>query len=190
MSQVNNKVDKSNERRLIEAVQNGDKAAYGKLVRTHQKRLFRFIYGLLGSFDATEDIVQDSFVKAYNSITTFNLEFSFYPWLATIAKNMAFNYMQREEKKESLDKISEIGFNPIDPELGPLEQVIETEGQKKFNEALQSMPMKYRSVFVLKHFEQMDYAEIASYLKIPPGTVDSRLYRARQFLMDKLKDML
>ena len=183
-------MNRSNERQLIEAVQNGDKVAYGKLIRIHQKRLFRFIYGLLGSFDATEDIVQDSFVKAYNSIDKFNLEFAFYPWLATIAKNRAFNYMQREEKKESLDKVSEIGFNPIDPELGPLEQVIDSEGQKKFNEALQSMPMKYRSVFVLRHFERMDYAAIASYLKIPPGTVDSRIFRARQFLMDKLKDML
>ena len=52
------------------------------------------------------------------------------------------------------------------------------------------MPTTYRTVFVLRHFENMDYVEIASYLKIPPGTVDSRLYRARKFLLDELKDLL
>jgi RNA polymerase sigma-70 factor (ECF subfamily) len=53
-----------------------------------------------------------------------------------------------------------------------------------------ALPIKYRTVFILRQFEKMDYAEIASYLKIPPGTVDSRLYRARQMLMNELKDLL
>ena len=74
--------------------------------------------------------------------------------------------------------------------LGPLEKLLEKEGQKRFYRALESMPVKYRAVFVLRHFEGLDYHEIASYLKIPPGTVDSRLYRARQYLLETLEDLL
>lgn len=187
---VNIKEDKRNEKKLIEAVQNGDNSAFGPLVRLHQKKLFRFIYGLVKSFDMTEDIVQEAFVKAYNNISTFNTEYSFYPWLSTIARNLTYNQIQRDEKKESLDKLEETGFNPQDANLGPLDKLLDSEGNKRFYKALNSMPTKYRSVFVLRQFEQMDYAQIASYLKIPPGTVDSRLYRARQLLMEQLKDLL
>ena len=88
-SLVNKSEAVANERKLIEAAQNGDQRAFGHLIRGHQKRLFRFVYGLLGSFDATEDIVQEAFVKAYQAIDRFDWSHSFYPWLATIARNTA-----------------------------------------------------------------------------------------------------
>ena len=182
--------DSVDEQKLIEAAQIGDNRAFGLLIRKHQKRLFRFIYGLTGSFDQTEDIVQEAFVRAYGAIKTFRAGYAFYPWLSTIARNLAFNNIAREEKKESLEQLSEKGFDPETGELGPMDKLLDKEGQKRFYSVLKSMPVKYRSVFVLRHFEDMDYSQIASYLKIPPGTVDSRLYRARQYLMEKLEDLL
>ena len=190
LKSVNNTEIIETEKKLIEAVQNGNREAFGRLIRLHQKKLFRFIYGLVKSFDTAEDIVQEAFVKAYQNIMSFNTEYSFYPWLATIARNTAYNQIQRDEKKESLEKLEEGGFNPADENLGPLEKLLEDEGNKRFYQALNSLPAKYRTVFVLRQFEQMDYAQIASYLKIPPGTVDSRLFRARQLLMEKLKDLI
>jgi len=178
------------DQKLIEAAQQGDKAAFGQLIRRHQKRVFRFIYGLTGSFDVAEDVVQEAFVRAYGAIARFRPGYDFYPWISRIARNLAFNHIHREEKKESLDTLSEKGFDPSTADLGPLEQLLDKQAQKRFYAALKAMPTKYRSVFVLRHFEDMDYAEIASYLKIPPGTGDSRLYRARQFLMEELKDLL
>lgn len=179
-----------NEKKLIEAVQNGDKKAFGKLVRIHQKRLIRYIYGLVKSFDVAEDVVQEAFVKSYNKIDEFKTQYAFYPWLSTIARNLAYNHIYREERKESLDQLNEAGYNPSNEDLGPLEQFLEKEAGKRFYKAVMALPIKYRTVFILRQFEKMDYAEIASYLKIPPGTVDSRLYRARQMLMDDLKDLL
>jgi len=187
---VNKAGEPVSERKLVEAAQNGDKRAFGQLIRLHQKRLFRYIYGILNSFDATEDIVQEAFVKAYDNIRTFRTEYAFYPWLSTIARNLAYNYIHREEKKESLDNLQDKGYDPQSAELGPLEKLLNHENNKRFYRAVLSLPIKYRSVFVLRHFEQMDYAQIASYLKIPPGTVDSRLYRARQLLMEHLKDLM
>lgn len=180
----------SEEYRLVEAAQNGDSKAFGKLVRMHQKRLFRFIIGLTGSFDVTEDIVQEAFIKTHGALDRFRLGMAFYPWLSTIARNTAYNHIARQEKKESLNDLQEKGFDPRQQGLGPLEQLLDQEGQKRFQAALKIMPTKLRSVFVLRHYEQMDYAAIASYLKIPPGTVDSRLYRARQHLLEELKDLL
>ena len=190
LSVNNTETGKSVERKLIEAAQNGDKKAFGQIVRMHQRRVFRLIYGLTGSFDQAEDIVQEAFVKAWGALKTFRTEYAFYPWIAKIARNLAYNQISREEKKESLEKIQDKGYDPASTELGPLDQMLDEESQKRFYQALMALPVQYRTVFVLRHFEDMDYAEIASYLKIPPGTVDSRLYRARKLLMDELKDLL
>ena len=180
----------SEERQLIEAAQSGDKNAFGRLIRMHQRRLFRFIFGLLGSFDAAEDIVQEAFIKAYEAIGRFDTRYAFYPWLSTIARNLAYNQIRHQERQDSLDKLEEKGFDAPSAELGPLGELLESEGRKRFYRAVASLPPAYRAVFVLRHFEQMNYAEIAGYLKIPPGTVDSRLYRARSMLVEQLKDLL
>lgn len=187
---VNNGTDNSSERKLVEAVQNGDKKAFGQLIRLHQKKLFRYIYPLVKSFDVAEDIVQEAFVKAYQNIKTFRSEYAFYPWLSTIARNLAYNQIHRQEKQESLDSLQEQGYDPQSTDILPLEKLLNDEGNRRFYQAVMALPVNYRTVFVLRHFEDMDYAQIASYLKIPPGTVDSRLYRARQMLMEALKDLM
>ena len=182
--------DRTNEQVLIQAVLAGDRQAFGQIVRRHQKRLFRFVYGLLGDFDQAEDIVQDAFVKAYGALGSFEAGRDFYPWLSTIARNLALNLMAREKRTESLDRIHEHGFDPPSGDLGPLEQLTTSESQQRFYVALKALPEQYRTVFVLRHFEEMSYEDIAAQLKIPPGTVDSRLYRARQLLVTALKDLL
>lgn len=178
------------ERKLIEAAQNGDQTAFGLLIRKHQRRLFRFIYGLVGSFDVAEDVVQEAFVRAYGALERFKTKYAFYPWLSTIARNLAYNHIAAQEKKHSLEDLQEKGFDPPQPDLGPMEILLDDENQKQFYRALLTMPPTFRAVFALRMFEKMDYSTIASYLKIPPGTVDSRLYRARKFLVDALKDLL
>ena len=129
-------------------------------------------------------------MKAYTAIQSFQTEYAFYPWLATIARNLAYNYIHREEKKESLDSLQDKGFDPQSVSLGPLDHLLDEESQKRLFQAVAALPAKFRTVFILRHFEDMEYSEIANYLKIPPGTVDSRLYRARQMLLKELKDLL
>ena len=137
-----------------------------------------------------EDIVQEALVKAYSAIQSFQTEYAFYPWLATIARNLAYNQIHREEKKESLDSLQEKGYDPQSIDLGPLDRLLDDEAQKRLFQAVAALPTQSRTVFALRHFENMEYTEIAGYLKIPPGTVDSRLYRARQILLESLKDLL
>ncbi len=183
-------LDKLSDQQLIEMAQAGDKRAFGQIIRKYQKRLLRFIVGLVRSFDTAEDIVQEAFIRAYQALERFKPNQPFYPWLATIARNLAYNHIQRDEKSESLDKLAESGYDPQAIQLGPMEQMLSDESRKRYFKAVMALPAKYRAVFVLRHFEDMSYVDIASYLKIPPGTVDSRLYRARQMLMENLKDLL
>ncbi|MEE8577691.1 MAG: sigma-70 family RNA polymerase sigma factor [candidate division Zixibacteria bacterium] len=189
-SRVTDREETRKEARLIEQAQHGNQKAFGQLIRLHQKKLFRFMAALTGSYDMADDIVQESFVRAWKAIGTFKHGYAFYPWLSTIAKNLAFSELSRQEKQQSLQTMQASGFDPIENSLGPMEQLLDAESQRRFHQAVWSMPVAYRSVFVLRTFEEMDYSEIASYLKIPPGTVDSRLYRARKFLMEKLEDLL
>jgi len=180
----------STERELIEAAQTGDPGAFGALIRQNQKRLFRSVYGLVNDFDAAEDIVQEAFVRAWKGMDSFRPDKAFYPWLATIARNLALNMLKRERKKESLDELEIRGFDPQSVDLGPLEKLLDEEGQKRLYKAVIALPVNFREVFVLKHFEEMTYDQIARRLDIPPGTVDSRLYRARQALIKDLEDLL
>ena len=182
--------EQNDEIALISKARTGDKSAFGQLIRMFQRRLMRFVFGLLGSFDQAEDVVQEAFVKAWQALDSFDPTRPFYPWLSVIARNLAFNLMRREEKKESLENLTEKGFDVAIDEPGPLERLLEGENERRFYQALTSMPERYREVFVLRHFEDMNYAEIAKELKIKPGTVDSRLYRARQYLLEQLHDLL
>ncbi len=189
-SNVSSSGNQPGERKLLELSQNGDQKAYGELVRQNQKKLFRFVYGILGNFDATEDIVQEAFIKGWEAIKTFCPGYSFYPWISTIARNLTYNWIHREERKESLEKLQDKGYDPESPELGPFEKLLDKESSKKLYKAIQALPIEFRTVFVMRQFEQMSYEDIASFLKIPPGTVDSRLHRARKMLMEALKDIL
>ena len=189
-SPVNTRENEPGERKLLEQAQNGDQKAYGLLIRQNQKKLFRFVYGILGNFDAAEDIVQEAFIKGWESIKTFRPGYAFYPWISTIARNLTYNWIHREERKESLEKLQEKGYDPESADLGPFEKLLDKEASKKLYQAVLGLSIEFRTVFVMRQFEQMSYEDIASFLKIPPGTVDSRLHRARKMLMEALKDIL
>jgi RNA polymerase sigma-70 factor (ECF subfamily) len=182
--------DNADDRSLVQRALEGEKDAYGDLVLKYQKRLFRFIYMMLGRTDITEDIVQEAFVKGYLALASFDLEKRFYPWIATIARNLALNHIKREEKERPVSEYDDLLKQIPDDAASPLDRIIDKENDKKFARAVMALPPAYRSVFVMRTFEKMSYEDIARELNISLGTVDSRLHRARQKLMQVLKDYL
>jgi RNA polymerase sigma-70 factor (ECF subfamily) len=182
--------DNADDRSLVQRALEGEKDAYGDLVLKYQKRLFRFIYMMLGRTDITEDIVQEAFVKGYLALASFDLEKRFYPWIATIARNLALNHIKREEKERPVSEYDDLLKQIPDDAASPLDRIIDKENDKKFAWAVMALPPAYRSVFVMRTFEKMSYEDIARELNISLGTVDSRLHRARQKLMQVLKDYL
>ncbi len=170
--------------------QDGNKDAFGKLVLKYQKRLYRFIFMMLGRKDATEDIVQEAFVKGYLALSSFDAHRPFYPWLATIARNLALNRIKKTEKEKPASEYDDLISTVPDKATNPLDSLIDKENERRLALAVAALPEQYRVVFVLRTFEKSSYEEIARQLKIAVGTVDSRLYRAREKLVHMLKDLL
>jgi RNA polymerase sigma-70 factor (ECF subfamily) len=171
---------------IIEA-RNGDKASYGFLVKKYQKRVLRMVIGMVGDLDNAMDIVQDSFIRGWQALDSFDESRPFYPWLSTIATNQALNFIKRSSRQTSLEPSLD---KRMDAGPDPLEKLQLIENDRRFLEAVRELPEQYRVVFVLRHFESLSYGEIAKRLEISPGTVDSRIYRARKALIEKLKDLL
>ncbi len=180
----------TDDRTDILLAQDGNKDAYGKLVLKYQRRLYRFIFMMLGSKDTTEDIVQEAFVKGYLALNSFDSLKPFYPWLATIARNLALNRIKKTEKEKPASEYDDLIGSVPDKATNPLDSLIDKENERRLALAVATLPEQYRVVFVLRTFENLSYEEIARQLKIAIGTVDSRLYRAREKLVYMLKDLL
>ena len=177
----------SDESAWVAQARRGDKAAFGQLVKLHQKRALRMVLGMVGDLDTAMDIVQESFVRAYQALERFDESLPFYPWLSTIAGNLALNHIRKSSRESRLD---DVVHERADPDPDPLEKLQLDETDRRFMAAVQELPEAYRTVFILRNFEELSYEDIAARLGISLGTVDSRLYRARRLLVEKLKELL
>jgi RNA polymerase sigma-70 factor (ECF subfamily) len=183
-------IEEKNDFSYITRAKAGDKNAYGSLVEKYQKRVYRLVLALLGRKDMAEDITQNAFIKGYLALNDFEPGRPFYPWIAAIARNLAINQIKKVERERPISELDDMIIENVAAASNPLDQFIENENEKRFMAAVMSLPIQYRSVFILRMFEKMSYEDIARYLKISIGTVDSRLSRARQKLVELLKDSL
>lgn len=172
---------------LISAAQAGDRRAFGEIVRRYQRAVYRVAYGLTRNGTDAEDLVQETFLRAYQAIGTFRTGEPLYPWLSRIAVNLAFSLFRRRKRRPE---------TPIDPlvESGkqwaagddPAEDSARREHDEKLQAAFAELREEHRAVLVLRVVEGMSYDEIARTLGVPPGTVMSRLSRARKELRTRL----
>ncbi len=178
---------RSDEASLIALARDGNKNAFSGLVRLHQARVLRMAIGMIGDLDSAMDIVQDSFIRAWQALDRFEEGQPFYPWVSKIASNLAINHIRKHSRQASLD---EENIEPSSNEPDPFKKMQLDENERRFMQAVRELPDQYRIVFILRTFEDLSYEEIAQRLDIAPGTVDSRLYRARRLLVEKLGDLL
>ena len=189
--QNKNKTDKE-DHSWVRKARKGDKRAFEKLVLKYQKRIYFSVRKMVLDHDDTNDIVQDTFVKAYSNLDHFNEEFPFYPWLHRIAINTTLNFQKKRSRiKTSFadseqDEVTQMSIN----DGNPLEEVITSEFNQKVTQALQRLPLDQRMVFILRTSEDLSYQEISERLDISIGTVMSRLSRARAKLKELLKQYL
>ena len=143
-----------------------------------------------------EDLVQEAFIKAFLSLATFNDEYAFSTWLYKIATNNCIDYIRRKKlstfsiNKPIESKDSEYTFELPDSTYEPDKEMIALQKQSLFEEAINSLPPKYRQVIILRHTEEKDYQEIATLLDLPLGTVKAHIFRAREMLYKFLRDKL
>jgi RNA polymerase sigma-70 factor (ECF subfamily) len=182
-----------NDQTLIAACLEGRTDAFGTLVRKYQDRLFRTMIALVGSREDAQDVVQDTFVRAFQNLGSYRSGAAFYTWLYRIAVNAAFSRSRRRRPKLSVDHHREqTGADPADVREGsnPQENLERRERVRQVHDALARLSEEHRTVLVLKELEGYRYEEIAAILKCPVGTVRSRLHRARAELREILSSML
>jgi RNA polymerase sigma-70 factor (ECF subfamily) len=175
----------------IAATLAGDSAAFGRLVRTYQDRLYNSLLRVLGSADDAADIVQDAFVQAYTKLDSFRGNSAFYTWLYRIAFNLAMSHRRREHREASLDQLKSLaGAEPVDGQPAADTGAIQRERAELVHAALAELSLEHRQILVLREIDGCRYDEIAEILDLPVGTVRSRLFRARMEMRDLLTPRL
>jgi RNA polymerase sigma-70 factor (ECF subfamily) len=168
---------------LLRRVQQGDMVAFSRLVDRYRDRLMNVIGRMLNSREESEDIVQEAFLRVYQHRESFDFKHCFSTWIYTIALNLARNELRKKKKYRFVDifdmqnKEMETAVKAkIPSNLGPALEA-----------AIESLPEKYKTAFLLRDIEEMPYEEVARILSVPLGTVKSRVNRARSILREKLK---
>jgi RNA polymerase sigma-70 factor (ECF subfamily) len=182
---------------LVRRTQKGDSSAFDVLVGRYKERLYATVYHMTSNHEDANDLVQDTFIKAYKSLRSFRGQSSFYTWVYRIAVNRTINFSKRRKNRNqySLDDVdSSIQTDPDLVELmshvTPRREVALTELQQKLNEALQRLSEPHRAVVAMHDIQGMTHADIARVMKCSEGTVRSRLFYARQQLQGLLSDYL
>lgn len=176
---------------LVQTAKGGNSDAFGQLVVMYQDRLFTSIIHIVRCRADAEDIVQDAFVQAFVKLGTFRGGSTFYTWLYRIAVNLAISRSRRQRRRVSVEQTRDIvGNEPLDPYAGPTEHMMREEDAVTIQQALDSLSDEHRTILVMRGIEGFDYETIGKVLGLNPGTVRSRLHRARAHLKEQLNGSL
>jgi RNA polymerase sigma-70 factor (ECF subfamily) len=192
--------DQKDDYALIKAFQNGENAAFDALVLRYKDRVFNLCLRFLGDYNEAEDIAQDVFVKAYNSLIKFRFESSFFTWLYRISVNSCKNRIKslefRFRKSDARIDISDDALQSLEREniadrpLNPASELENKETMKILQKAINSLPSDQKAVVILRDIQGLSYEEITDITGFKLGTLKSRLSRARNSLREKLGDIL
>lgn len=179
------------DRRLIAACLGGKRDAFGELVSRYQGRLYNAAIRLVDNAEDAADVVQDAFLNAFTSLSSFKGDSEFFTWLYRIAFNTAISLKRKKRPTVSLEA-GRAGGNSIDPDdpneyIRPGAALERTEDERQLRAAMARLSHEHREALVLKDIEGLKYEEMAEILGVPVGTVRSRLHRARTELRDLLE---
>jgi RNA polymerase sigma-70 factor (ECF subfamily) len=177
------------DQKLIEQVRNGDHTAFGQLVRRYESVVAATVNGMLGVGDDADDVGQNVFIRFYRAIDDFRGEAALATYLTRIAINLSLNELKSRKRRRMFFIKTD-----NDDSLAAIGDSIDEAGQRDTRElvhqALQKLEPKFRSVVVLRMLQGYSTSETAQILKVPQGTVLSRLARAQQKLKDLLKNII
>lgn len=166
---------------ILQQVAAGQHNAYGEIFSRHRQRAFALAYQYLHNREDAKDIVQEAFVKAFQNLSKFKFDRKFGPWLLTIVRNLSIDFLRRRKK------VSPDGLPETVPDPGSAAEAERRVLRGEIWAALFSLSPGQREIIFLKDYQGHSYLEISEILKIPLGTVMSRLHHARKHLIQKLK---
>ncbi len=174
---------------LVRKAQQEDERAFGELVHRYESKVYSLALKMLRNPEDAEDVLQDTFLRAYRGIKSFQGNSTFSTWIYRITANSALMRLRRKHLPTvSIDDADEreTPINIADWAPGPVEQLLNQETQQAMNQAIESLPPEFRQVFVLRDIEELSNSEVAEILDLSVAAVKSRLHRARLKVRDRL----
>ena len=181
---------------LVQRVQRGERGAYDLLVLKYQHKVVKLVMRYLRDPADAEDVAQEAFIKAYRALPQFRGDSAFYTWLYRIAINTAKNALAARERNPVSYELDVHGSDDSSDTIGRLKDPETPEGlalteeiRDTVNHAIGELPEDLRTAIVLRELEGMSYEEIAASMDCPVGTVRSRIFRAREAIDRRLREV-
>jgi RNA polymerase sigma-70 factor (ECF subfamily) len=174
---------------LVRKAQNADERAFGVLVSRYESKVYSLALKMVRNPEDAEDVLQDTFLRAYRGIKLFRGHSTFSTWIYRITANSALMRLRKKQLPmvsiEDADE-REAPINIADWTPGPVDQLLSKETRKVMQEAIDSLPPEFRQVFILRDVEELSNTEVAEILELSVAAVKSRLHRARLKVRNKL----
>jgi RNA polymerase sigma-70 factor (ECF subfamily) len=174
---------------LIERCLDGDQVAWETIVRQHWRKVFNVAYKFVGKHDTAEDLTQDIFLKIFRSLDTFDRRANFQTWLISVSRNLCIDYYRSVRKeRETIDaQVNAADLSPVSREVGPDAALEQRDLAALLKRALDKLPVSLRTAVVMRDMQELSYQEIADRLRLPEGTVKSRINRGRRELARQIR---
>ena len=182
------------DRSFVAAALEGDRRAYERLMSKYREPIYHHIYRMVRDKQEVADLVQESFIKAFDSLASYSTKYAFSTWLYKIATNHTIDYLRRKRLPTfSIDqpfetKDGQLEYEVPDTTYRPDKHIVEDQRNRLIQEAIDQLPPKYYRVIVMRHQQEKSYDEIARALDLPLGTVKAHIFRARELLYKYLRD--
>jgi RNA polymerase sigma-70 factor (ECF subfamily) len=177
---------------LIQRCLAGDQLAWEAIVRQYRRKVFNVAYKFVGRHDEAEDLTQDIFLKVFKSLDTFDRRANFQTWLISVSRNLCIDhYRSVRKERETIDRdVDSTEVTP--PSVGTPSQIAALEQRDRvelLREAMAALPATLRTAVLMRDIQECSYHEIARALKLPEGTVKSRINRGRTELARQIRKL-
>src|SRR5262245_50080736 len=174
---------------LIQQCLSGDERAWESIVHQHWRKVFNIAYKFVGKHDEAEDLAQEIFLKIFKSLGTFDRRANFQTWLISVSRNLCIDhYRSIRKERETIDRELDAGdLTPVSTEPGPMASLEHRDRVVLLRQALNKLPPTLRSAVLMRDIQELSYQEIAHRLRLPEGTVKSRINRGRTELARHVK---
>jgi RNA polymerase sigma-70 factor (ECF subfamily) len=177
---------------LILRIKSGDQVAFRDLYNKYSSYIYTLSYRLSGSTEEAKDLVQEFFIRFYNSVDKFDTNYPFIPWSKKVLTNLYIDKKRVKKEYTSFEDLTseddDRSFDPVDESMLPEDMVVRYENKEAVEKALLKIPEIYRVAIVLFYQEDMSVKEISNILSVDEGTVKMRISRGRKKLYKELID--
>ncbi|MEM1127399.1 MAG: sigma-70 family RNA polymerase sigma factor [Bacteroidota bacterium] len=187
-------VSSEQDRALVERALAGDESAYRSLMEKYTNALYHHILRMVRTKQEVDDLVQESFIKAFGALGSYSTKYAFSTWLYKIATNHTIDYLRKKKlptfsiDKPMQTKEGELEYELPDTTYRPDRHIVADQRRSLIQDAIDNLPPKYYRVIVMRHQQEKTYDEIARELDLPLGTVKAHIFRARELLNKYLRD--